>query len=579
MTDSGDSDRAGSDDSRLSDDVALAAEIEELTYRLAVQTDRLVELEESLALSRIRLSATEERVRAMRSRRVWRLAEFLGQVRRQPTRILQAASVFAAAARDGEPSQPACEDTPTPEPGESPPGGPVVLTRCSAWVEAILSAHARVVRLDSPHWRDQLDSQGGVAAVVIESSTAAGSEGLGDLIDELRLRRGLRFILWLSESPLGSSGGQFDLELDEEPNGPGLFVGPIDMILHNPVTEGPRSQDVAVVDPVRLAIDDAVLTPTEFARTVKRHSIVRWASPPPRRVAAAVAASGTPAVGAEDTEGRLLEALRRSEVLRARISHLAMREALRSAPPPSSLDRAIRGMDGYDRGEPIDVVVISNRPLQLKTIFRNLGRQTYPDRRLYLVSHGARVEESVVSALADEFGVMVEEMLHVPSDRSLGEVIDLGLRRTTAGLVAKMDDDDFYGPEYLSDLKLALDYSGADVAGKWSHYAHLEASDLLVHRFKEFEHRFTELVAISTLLMHRHVLDMARFPPLPYGSGSVFLRELGEGGAKVYAADRWNYLYHRAADGSRHTYPLSDLQILNYAEVVCRGISTEAVVL
>jgi hypothetical protein len=579
VTDSGDSDLPGSDDSRLSDDVTLAAEIEELTYRISTQADRIGELEESLALTRIRLAGTEEKVRAMRSRRVWRFAEFLGQVRRQPTRILQAASVLVGTARDGEPSEPARPGRTIPEAGEFPPGGPVVLTLCSPWVEAILSAHARVVRLDSRHWRDQIDAQGGVAAVVVESSTAPGSEGLGDLIDELRLRRGIRSILWLSEGPLGISGGLFDLVLDEEPNGAGLFVGPIDMALHNPVTEGPRSPGVAVVDPDRLAVNETVLTPIEFARTVKRHSIIRWASPPPRRLAAAVAASGTPMVGEEDTEGRLLEALRRSEVLRARISHVAMREALCSTPPPSSLDRAIRGRNGYDAAEPIDVVVISNRPFQLETIFRNLGRQTYPDRRLYLVSHGARVEESVVSALADEFGVMVEEMLHVPSDRSLGEVIDLGLRRTTAGLVAKMDDDDFYGPEYLSDLKLALDYSGADVAGKWSHYAHLEASDLLVHRFKEFEHRFTELVAISTLLMHRHVLDMARFPPLPYGSGSVFLRELGEGGAKVYAADRWNYLYHRAADGSRHTYPLSDLQILNYAEVVCRGISTEAVVL
>ena len=39
-----------------------------------------------------------------------------------------------------------------------------------------------------------------------------------------------------------------------------------------------------------------------------------------------------------------------------------------------------------------------------------------------------------------------------------------------------MDDDNFYGTHYLTDLVRALDYSGADVVGKWAHLVHLESS-------------------------------------------------------------------------------------------------------
>ena len=83
-------------------------------------------------------------------------------------------------------------------------------------------------------------------------------------------------------------------------------------------------------------------------------------------------------------------------------------------------------------------------------------------------------------------------------DLTLGACMNLGVEAATGDLVAKVDDDNFYGTHYLTDLVRALDYSGADVVGKWAHLVHLESSGATLLRFEKAEHRFVEQVQGGT---------------------------------------------------------------------------------
>lgn len=557
-------------------------EVESLTYQLSREREHVQDLEERLRMREHRLSEASGKIASMRARKVWRLAELLGELKRRPSRIvrlpLEIKNLFR---RRFEPAMRGdrVDETEAATVSVVKSSDSVVLHSASPWVGAILGAHANVSELDPQMWRSQLDAGQPIGGVVVESAALDMWADLPGLISELS-GRGVRSILWRSDSRPVSPGADFDITVTEAPL-PDLgsaVVGSIDLALHNPVLKSARERVVAEVDPEHLGINGVSFDPAGFCEEIKRYQVCRWKSDPCSRVATAVAASGTPTIhqGDRDAE-RLMEAFKRSEVLRARTAQRAMRRALAEASGPGLVDGLISG-EAPGHLSQIDVLVVSNRPAQLQTIFRNLGQQTYSDCRLYLAGHGVEFDEARVSQLAADHGVDVADVTRISSDIPLGEVFNRGFAQTSAPVIAKMDDDDYYGPEYLSDLKAALDYSGADVAGKWSHYAYLESSDLLVHRFKEYEFRFSELVAISTLMMHRHVLEVASFPALPFGSGSVFLRDLGGRGGKVFAADRWNYLYNRGAEGSQHTYPLSDLEILNYAEVVCKGAREDAVI-
>ena len=104
--------------------------------------------------------------------------------------------------------------------------------------------------------------------------------------------------------------------------------------------------------------------------------------------------------------------------------------------------------------------------------------------------------------------------------------MNLGVEAATGDLVAKVDDDNFYGTHYLTDLVRALDYSGADVVGKWAHLVHLESSGATLLRFEKAEHRFVEQVQGGTLLMRRTLAERVRFEDLPRRVDTTFLAKV-----------------------------------------------------
>ena len=149
-------------------------------------------------------------------------------------------------------------------------------------------------------------------------------------------------------------------------------------------------------------------------------------------------------------------------------------------------------------------------------------------------------------------------MVPADADLTLGACMNLGVEAATGDLVAKVDDDNFYGTHYLTDLVRALDYSGADVVGKWAHLVHLESSGATLLRFEKAEHRFVEQVQGGTLLMRRTVAERIRFEDLPRRVDTTFLAKVRAAGLTVYAADRFNFVSVRRADTGSHTWPISD---------------------
>jgi hypothetical protein len=108
----------------------------------------------------------------------------------------------------------------------------------------------------------------------------------------------------------------------------------------------------------------------------------------------------------------------------------------------------------------------------------------------------------------------------------------------------------------------ALDYSGADVVGKWAHLVHLEATGATLLRFAHAEHRFVEQVQGGTLLMRRDLAERIGFEDLPRRVDTTFLAGVRRAGFTVYAADRFNFVSVRRPDPGSHTWPITDKEIM-----------------
>uniref|UniRef100_UPI000379F3EC glycosyltransferase n=1 Tax=Nocardiopsis prasina TaxID=2015 RepID=UPI000379F3EC len=132
----------------------------------------------------------------------------------------------------------------------------------------------------------------------------------------------------------------------------------------------------------------------------------------------------------------------------------------------------------------VSVVLCTRRPQMVRFALRQVARQRGVGVEVVLALHGFAVDAPGVAAAIAEYRRGGRSLLvwEPPGDLVFGSVLNGAIARASGTLVAKMDDDDWYGPEHLSDLVLARRYSGAELVGCAAEYHHLEHLGLTVRR-------------------------------------------------------------------------------------------------
>ncbi|MDT0165796.1 glycosyltransferase [Actinotalea sp. AC32] len=281
-----------------------------------------------------------------------------------------------------------------------------------------------------------------------------------------------------------------------------------------------------------------------------------------------------PQVDTADDAEHTLRALVRSPELRDRLVHRAQRRIWDAHTYGHRVDDVLDrvGLDAprTSRRRSVSALVPTNRPHQLDHVLATVGAQEGLDVELVLLAHGFDVDEADLRARARDAGVGSVTLLRGDAALTLGECLNLLVGAAGGDVLAKMDDDDVYGPRYLSDQVHALGYSGADVVGKQAHYMHLVERDTLLLRFAEKEHRFTDLVMGPTIVARRDVLRDVPFAAVGLGEDTQLLRDVVDRGGRVYSADRFNFVQVRRSDAA-HTWTPSDAELLATGEVVMFG--------
>lgn len=274
-----------------------------------------------------------------------------------------------------------------------------------------------------------------------------------------------------------------------------------------------------------------------------------------------------------------LRALVGSPEMRDRTVHLAQRRIWAAHTYGHRVDDvlAATGMATRRRARPtVSALVSTNRPQQLDHVLSTLGAQVDVDLQVVLLAHGWDLPADVAERAAAH-GVTDLVTLTAPSGLTLGECLNRLVTAADGDVVAKVDDDDLYGPHYLSDQLYALDFSGAEVVGKQAHHMYLEGQDVTILRFPDREHRYTDLVMGPTIVTGCDVARAHPFAAVGRGEDTGFLRDVVAGGGRVYSADRFSFLQMRHTSGL-HTWEAGSTELLAGARVVGYGLMRSHVV-
>ena len=267
-----------------------------------------------------------------------------------------------------------------------------------------------------------------------------------------------------------------------------------------------------------------------------------------------------------------VRALGRSPELRDRNAKLGQRQIWKANTYAHRVNKVLDdvGMGGLRWAPPtVSAMVSTNRPHQLRHVAAQMARQQDVDLEVLILTHGFqpdREQKAVVESLLPEV-----QWVTADETAQLGQCYNILSQNAQGQVVAKIDDDDLYGPFYLFDQLAAMDYAGADVVGKGAHYLYLAGLDATVLRFPEAEHRYRDFVSGPTIVARRDLVLQQPFPNLRRGEDTGFLRGARDAGATIYSADRFGFIQMRAGH-SDHTWQISQEDVLATANVHGYGL-------
>ena len=134
----------------------------------------------------------------------------------------------------------------------------------------------------------------------------------------------------------------------------------------------------------------------------------------------------------------------------------------------------------------VSVLVATIRPDDLTSLLSQLMQQTLPTFELRLGLHGVELtgvhKKQITSLNRRKVKVFVKKF---DADKTLGTILSALAEESSCEYIAKMDDDDYYGPEHLRDLLDAALDTKAEVVGRAMNYIFLEPLNITVRKFAE----------------------------------------------------------------------------------------------
>lgn len=205
----------------------------------------------------------------------------------------------------------------------------------------------------------------------------------------------------------------------------------------------------------------------------------------------------------------------------------------------------------------VSCLLVTRRPARMLEALDNFRRQAHPDCELIVVLHGHKRPAGEVSA-----GSRRVVVLEAPTSMSLGDCLNLAASHARGVYWAKMDDDDYYAPEYLMRLHALLETTDAEVTGMPLVFTRFESDDAVFCDLSRLAFaarvgdgwRRGEICGATlggtTDLLRRISFGSDR----RHGVDSQFLDDCSRQGIRIAVGDGFGFLCCRNADMSQHTW-------------------------
>lgn len=270
----------------------------------------------------------------------------------------------------------------------------------------------------------------------------------------------------------------------------------------------------------------------------------------------------------EDVE-YYLELLLENDVLRDKLSLLGQRKIFNSHTYKHRFEEILDKIyPNFKKSDvpSVSIITCTNRPNSIDNIFYNFNSQTYENKELIIVLNNNDLDLSIYKKKAKKYKNI--RIFRLEQEKTLGECLNYAISESNSEYIAKFDDDDYYGPNYLVDSLNAFKYVDADVVGKLASYIYFESSNTLAIRFPSMENRYVEYITGPTMVIKKEVFNKIKFTHKNQGEDTQFLKDCSKIGLKIYAIDRFNHVYIRHSHNNENTWKFDEKEYIKKCDLI-----------
>jgi hypothetical protein len=230
----------------------------------------------------------------------------------------------------------------------------------------------------------------------------------------------------------------------------------------------------------------------------------------------------------------------------------------------------------------VTCITITKRPEFLQHAKHNFIKQNYPNKEWLLLLNTTDVTLQKVERMVNDVGPVRVMQLH--NDYNIGACLNFAILQAKGEICFKMDDDDFYGSEYISDMMLHQRCCDASFFGKSPAYTYFESEDALYLR-KNFHEEvlinspITNLCG-ATFAGKTKFLQQNTFSEIFRASvDSIYFHNCLNDGNSVLFNDIYNFVIFRSKNLQRHTWRMDNSYLQKRSYFVTEGKDFENVMI
>lgn len=214
----------------------------------------------------------------------------------------------------------------------------------------------------------------------------------------------------------------------------------------------------------------------------------------------------------------------------------------------------------------VSIITCTNRKNYMANIFYNFQRQNFINKELIIILNSNKLNLAMWKEKVKEYDNI--RVFQLDEKVSLGECLNFAIGISRHNLIAKFDDDDYYGSNYLNQAVSTIKKTNAHVVGKSTSYVYFENSQTLAVRNPGRENRFIYRVEGPTLVFKKEIFKHIKFSDKNLGEDVKFCKDCCEKKFKIFSTDKENFVYIRHGNKGQHTWGINDKYYLNLCNVI-----------